>query len=103
MPRLSPEAIREAQRRFEIRFKRAVLERIEREAAERMRRSPAELDAERDAMIKAFAASGRSVRDLADSFQVTVSHVRRTLGTYQPRRPMQLELLSLEGLRHAHA
>lgn len=99
----SPDALKEAQRRFEIRFRRAVLERIERERAERMQRTPAEIDAERDALIKTFAAAGRSVRDLADTFSVTVSHVRTLLGELEVRRPIQLELLPMEGLRHVAA
>lgn len=106
MPEI-PDSVKQARERFTRQFKRAVLERIERQTQERMERSPGEMNAERDALIKTFSAAGQTVRQLADAFHVTVRHVRRLVGDerkakpQKPARPVQLERLPLEGLRHA--
>lgn len=98
--KMSPEAIQRAQEIFARKFRKAVIDRIERDRAERMQRSPAEMNAERDALIATLAAAGQSVRTIADVVRVTVGHVRAVIGTVTKRKPVQLDLLTMEGLRH---
>lgn len=98
--KMSPEAIQRAQEIFARKFRKAVQERIELERAERMARSPAEMNAERDALIATLGAAGQSVRTIADVVRVTVRHVRDVMGIAAKRKPVQLELLPSEGLRH---
>lgn len=80
-------AVLEARRRFAMHFKRAVLERIEAQHAERAARSPAELNAERDALIVSLASEGRSLAEIINASEAKGQRVRALLG--MPPAPPQ--------------
>jgi hypothetical protein len=69
----TPRQLEQARERFTTRFKRAVLERIEAQHAERAARSPAELNAERDALIRSMASEGRLLRCMPKVMRSVVS------------------------------
>lgn len=101
--KLSPQTMQRARELHAIQFKRAVLERIEREREERVAKPVAVLNAERDALIATLNACGRSVAFIADAVRVTVKHVRTVLSIVpkvKPSRPVQIGLFPMEGLRH---
>lgn len=101
--KISPQALQRARELHAIQFKKAVLERIEREREQKISKPVHVLNAERDAMIATLAACGRSVAFIADSIRVTVKHVRTVLSIspkVKPSRPVQLGLFPMEGLRH---
>lgn len=101
--KISPQSLQRARELHAIQFKKAVLERIEREREAKISKPVHVLNAERDAMIATLAACGRSVAFIADSIRVTVTHVRTVLSIspkVKPSRPVQLGLFPMEGLRH---
>lgn len=101
--KISPQSLQRARELHAIQFKKAVLERIEREREQKISKPVHVLNAERDAMIATLAACGRSVAFIADSIRVTVKHVRTVLSIspkVKPSRPVQLGLFPMEGLRH---
>ena len=87
---MSPEALKRAQERFAIRFKKAVLERIEREHEERCSRHPFELKEEREAIIRSLASAGHSIAEIISATESKGAYVRRLLSLPQaeprPRR-----------------
>ncbi len=82
-----PKQLQEARARFARQFKRAVLERIEAQHAERAARSPAELNAERDELIVRLASEGRSLAEIINASEAKGQRVRALLG--MPPAPPQ--------------
>lgn len=77
---ISERAKREAQKRFEIRFKRAVLERIERERDQKFSKPAIVLNEERDALVLKLAAEGASVGAIAIATRMKGCAIRALLG-----------------------
>lgn len=83
----TPRQLEQARSAFTIRFKRAVLERIEAQHAARAARSPAELNAERDDLIVRLASEGRSLAEIINASEAKGQRVRALLG--MPPAPPQ--------------
>lgn len=90
---ISERAKRAAQERFAVRFRRAVLLRIESEHEERVAaRTGQAINLERDAMIRTLAAAGQSFASIIATTESKADRVRAVLGlTVADVQRLQLE------------